>query len=57
MQDDVPEIAKKVHGEEITPEEVGPPNAESKGVWRILRNSLIAVIGIFAAILFFSSMG
>ena len=57
MQNDVPEIAKKIHGEEITPEEVGPPNAESKGVWRILRNSLIAIVGIFAAILLFSSKG
>ena len=56
MQNDVPEIAQKVHGEEIAPEEVGPPNAESKGVWRIFRNSLIAVVGVFAVILFFSTM-
>lgn len=56
MQNDVPEIVKKVHGEEIAPEEVGPPNAESKGVWRILRSSFIAVVGVFAAIIFFSSM-
>lgn len=56
MRNEVPEVVKKIHGEDIMPEDVGPPNAESKGVWRILRNSLIAVTGIFAAILVISTM-
>lgn len=56
MSNEVPEALKKVHGEEISPEEVGPPNAESKGVWRILRNSLIVVVVVFAVILLGSSI-
>lgn len=56
MSNEVPEALKKMHGGEISPEEVGPPNAESKGVWRILRNSLIAVLAVFAAILVGSSI-
>ncbi len=56
MSNEIPEALKKMHGEEISPEDVGPPNAESKGVWRILRNSLIAVLVLFAAIFVGSSI-
>lgn len=46
----VPEMIKKARGHDVSPEEVGPPNAEPKGVWRVLRNSVLLAVVVFAAI-------
>ena len=46
----VPEMVKKARGRDVSPEEIGPPNAEPKGVWRVLRNSVLLTLVVFATI-------
>ncbi len=50
MAKEVPEMVKKARGREVSPEEIGPPNAEPKGIWRILRNSVLLTVALFALI-------
>ena len=50
MAKKVPEMVRKARGREVAPEEIGPPNAEPKGIWRVLRNSLLMAVALFALI-------
>ena len=46
----VPQMVKKARGRDVSSEEIGPPNAEPKGVWQVLRNGLLLIVCIFAVL-------
>jgi hypothetical protein len=48
--DDVPEAIKPESRDPDDPHDIGGPQAEPTGVWRILRNSLIPVVIILALV-------
>ena len=50
MAKQVPDMVKKARGREVSPEEIGPPNAEPKGIWRVLRNSVLLAVALFVLI-------
>lgn len=50
MAKQVPDMVKKTRGEDVSPDDIGPPNAEPKGVWRVLRNGIVLTVCLFVAL-------